>query len=87
MVTLQLEEGFVSTNGYVHAARRRLSGLCAVCGAGTIIRLIPGRFDPDDQRACPECAGFDEPIDQASEHDRIAITISVDTADVGPRLV
>jgi hypothetical protein len=57
MVAKQLEEGFVSSNGVLHAAERRLQGLCAVCGAGKIIQLIPGRFDPDDQRACPVCAG------------------------------
>jgi rRNA maturation protein Nop10 len=57
MVSKQLEEGFVTSNGVLHAAERRLQGLCAVCGAGKIIQLVPGRFDPDDQRACPVCAG------------------------------
>jgi hypothetical protein len=57
MVTKQLEEGYVAANTYLHAAERRLQGLCAVCGAGKIIRLVPGRFDPADDRACPVCAG------------------------------
>jgi hypothetical protein len=57
LTVAQLEEGFVVANTYLHAAERKLQGLCAACGAGRIIALIPGRFDPDDQRACPTCAG------------------------------
>jgi rRNA maturation protein Nop10 len=57
-VCTRLEEGFVISNGYLHAAERTLEGLCAFCGAGKIVTLVPGRFNPDDRRACPICAGF-----------------------------
>jgi hypothetical protein len=59
-VARQFQEGFVTANGVLHAAQRTLDGLCAVCGAGRILQLLPGRFDPEDRRACPECAGLEE---------------------------
>jgi hypothetical protein len=58
MVVKQLEEGFVLANSSVHAAERDLEGLRAICGAGRIVQMIPGYFDPEDQRACPACAGL-----------------------------
>jgi hypothetical protein len=57
MVVKQLEEGFVLDNTSLHAAERDLDGLRAMCGAGRIVQLIPGYFDPDDQRACLACSG------------------------------
>jgi hypothetical protein len=58
MVATQLEEGFVISNLYLHAAERTLDGLCAFCGAGRIVQQVPGRFNPHDGRACPTCAGY-----------------------------
>jgi hypothetical protein len=57
-VATQLEKGFVSSSRYLHAAERILDGLDAFCGAGKIIQLVPGRFDPKDRDACPSCAGY-----------------------------
>jgi hypothetical protein len=39
----------------LHAAARGLGGLNAVCGAGKLVQLVPGRFDPDNPNACPSC--------------------------------
>lgn len=64
-VTNRLEEGFVTANGVLHAAERKLHGLCAICGAGKIIQLIPGRFDPEDHRACRACKGL-AAVDEAA---------------------
>jgi len=39
----------------VHVGVRALSGLKAACGAGRLVQLIPGRFDPDGPDTCPAC--------------------------------
>lgn len=57
MAATVLETGCVASgDGLVHAVRRRLSGATALCGAGSIERMLPGRFDPDAADACPACA-------------------------------
>jgi hypothetical protein len=57
-VATQLEKGFIVSDHFVHAAERILDGLDAFCGAGNIVQLVPGRFDPKDRHACPRCAGY-----------------------------
>jgi hypothetical protein len=52
-----LEAGSIEpVDDLVHAVRRRLTGGTALCGAGLIVRPLPGRFDPDSPDACPACA-------------------------------
>ena len=40
----------------VHAARKTLQGMAAICGAGKIVILLGGRFDPAEEHACASCA-------------------------------
>jgi hypothetical protein len=80
----QLEEGFVAENPYLHAARRNLDGLCAACGAGIIVQVVPGRFDPDDQRACPSCSQIGTSIDLVNRRGTVALP--VDPASLDTRL-
>jgi len=50
------EAGLIeSIDGFIHAVRNKINGPHALCGAGRIARRWPGRFDPADARACPEC--------------------------------
>ena len=52
-----LEAGSIEPADHlVHAVRRRLGGGTALCGAGQIVRVVAGRFDPDSPDACPACA-------------------------------
>jgi hypothetical protein len=52
-----LESGSIEPiDDLVHAVRRRLTGGTALCGAGLIMRIVAGRFDPESQEACPACA-------------------------------
>jgi hypothetical protein len=57
-VATHLEKGFVTSSPYLHAAERTLDGLTAFCGFGKVVQLVPGKFDPEDRRACPACAGY-----------------------------
>jgi hypothetical protein len=55
-VLAQHESGLVAgEDGYVHAVQKKISGDAALCGAGRITQMIPGRFERDDERACPQC--------------------------------
>ena len=57
MAATVLESGYVgSDDEVVHAVRRRLSGATALCGAGAVAKMLPGRFDPDAADACAACA-------------------------------
>jgi hypothetical protein len=57
MAATVLETGCVgSDDRLVHAVRRRLSGAAALCGAGAIEKMLPGRFDPESPDSCPACA-------------------------------
>lgn len=55
MPTTQHEAGFVAADELLHAAQKKISGSVALCGAGRITQPVTGRFDSDDDRACPVC--------------------------------
>jgi hypothetical protein len=50
------EAGFVSADERLHAATKRIDSTSALCGAGKIVQIVPGRFDTDDPAACAGCA-------------------------------
>lgn len=52
----QYETGHVSADERLHAVKKRIDGAIALCGAGRIVQLVPGRFDSDDPRTCSACA-------------------------------
>lgn len=56
----KLQAGVVAdpADGHTHAVRTSLAGNVALCGAGSISRLHPGRFQPDAADACPACAAL-----------------------------
>jgi hypothetical protein len=41
--------------GVVHAVRKSLNGMAAICGAGRIATQLVGRFDPASPDACRAC--------------------------------
>jgi hypothetical protein len=47
----------VVIDGALHIVSKKIAGLFAACGAGRIVQLVAGRFDPEDARSCPECRG------------------------------
>ena len=51
----QFEIGLVTSDDRQHAAKKRVDGAVALCGAGRIVQLVPGRFDSDDPAACEGC--------------------------------
>lgn len=55
MPPTQHEAGLVADDQTVHAARKGISGSVAVCGAGRITEIVPGRFNTDEPDACPNC--------------------------------
>jgi hypothetical protein len=55
MPVTQHEAGTVSSDDLTHAAKKRIDGTSALCGAGRIVQVVPGRFDSDDPNACPMC--------------------------------
>jgi len=55
MPDTQYEAGTVSSDEQLHAAKKRIDGTSALCGAGRIVQVVPGRFDSDDPNACPRC--------------------------------
>jgi hypothetical protein len=57
MPSTQYEAGLVPDDDRVHAAHKRISGTAALCGAGRIAQVVPGRFDSDDPAACRGCVG------------------------------
>jgi hypothetical protein len=62
-VVAALEAGVVTTPGdiRIHAIRKSLHGRKAVCGAGPILGLVPGRFDEVHEEACPDCLALAVP--------------------------
>jgi hypothetical protein len=52
----QYEAGLVSADERLHAVKKRIDGASALCGAGRIVQLVPGRFDADDPMVCADCA-------------------------------
>jgi hypothetical protein len=58
-----LEAGVVTTPGdlRIHAFRKTLGGRRAVCGAGIVLGLVPGRFDEVEEGACPSCLALAMP--------------------------
>jgi len=58
-----MEAGVVTTRGdlRIHAIRKTLGGRRAVCGAGTVLGLVPGRFDEVEEDTCPSCLALAVP--------------------------
>ena len=58
-----LEAGVVTTPGdlRIHAIRKTLHGRKAVCGAGPILGLVPGKFDEVAEDVCPDCLALSVP--------------------------
>ena len=52
----RLEQGLVPGTSALHAIRRTVRGLTAVCGAGAIVTVVAGRFNPGWRESCPDCA-------------------------------
>ena len=67
-----LEAGVVSTPGdlRIHAIRKTLHGRRAICGAGPILGLVPGRFDEVEEEVCPGCLALAVPAQSRSEESR-----------------
>ena len=51
----QFEVGLVPDDDRLHAAKKRIDGAVALCGAGRIVQSVPGRFDSDADAACDGC--------------------------------
>lgn len=54
VATTAYEQGRAA-DGQLHAARKTLQGMKAVCDGSKITVVISGRFDPTVQDACPAC--------------------------------
>ncbi|HET7312231.1 MAG TPA: hypothetical protein VFJ17_13000 [Mycobacteriales bacterium] len=67
-----LEAGVVSAPGdlRIHAIRKTLHGRRAICGAGPILGLVPGRFDDVAEDQCPSCLALAVPAQSRSEDSR-----------------
>ncbi|HET6818381.1 MAG TPA: hypothetical protein VFH66_14230 [Mycobacteriales bacterium] len=67
-----LEAGVVTTPGdlRIHAIRKTLHGHRAICGAGPVLGLVPGRFDDVDDELCPSCLALAVPTQSRSEDSR-----------------
>ena len=50
------ETGLVGADVMRHAARRKLTGRYAACGAGRIVVTLTSRFRVEDPHACAACA-------------------------------
>ena len=63
-----MEAGVVTTPGdiRIHAIRKSLAGRRAVCGAGNVLGLVPGRFDEVESGACPACLALSVPGQRAA---------------------
>jgi hypothetical protein len=51
----QLPVGLIDADHCTHLATRGDAGLEALCGAGPIVRRLPGLWDPTDPIACVNC--------------------------------
>jgi hypothetical protein len=47
--------GLVVADGYIHATKRGMFVLVALCGARRIVHRTPKGFDPAHRLACPDC--------------------------------
>jgi hypothetical protein len=56
MPPTQHEAGQVTDGGVVHAVQKKIGGNVALCGAGKIAVMVPGRFDRENDNICPDCA-------------------------------
>jgi hypothetical protein len=54
LTSVPFERG-IGHDGLVHATRKTLSGMTAICGAGRIGTHLTGRFDPTESNACQDC--------------------------------
>ena len=45
----------------IHAIRKTLHGRKAVCGAGPILGLVPGKFDEVEEDVCTACLALAVP--------------------------
>jgi hypothetical protein len=63
-----LEAGVVTTPGdlRIHAIRKTLHGRKAICGAGPILGLVPGKFDEVQDDVCPDCLALAVPDQRAA---------------------
>jgi hypothetical protein len=55
MPPTQHETGLVDGDTAIHAVQKKITGNQALCGAGRISQPLAGRFDSDDEGACPAC--------------------------------
>ena len=55
MESTRREVGLVDADNCTHVVIPNLSGAAAFCGAGQIVKRIPGWFDPSDPLACGDC--------------------------------
>ena len=49
------EAGRVADDGLLHAVQKKITGNVALCGAGRITQLVPGRFTVDGELSCASC--------------------------------
>jgi len=63
-----LEAGVVggAGDGRVHAVRMTLQGPVALCGVGSIVGGVPGRFADSDRDACYACLAAAMPLQRTS---------------------
>jgi hypothetical protein len=54
LTAVPFERG-VGHDGLIHATRKTLNGMSAICGAGQIGTHLTGRFDPSEPSACQDC--------------------------------
>jgi hypothetical protein len=47
--------GLVEADNHTHLVKRHGHALQAMCGAGPIVRRLPGMWDPEDAIACRNC--------------------------------
>ena len=54
-LTADIGRGLVEHDQGTHAVLDSPGGLTSRCGAGPILRQLPGLFDDSDPLACPRC--------------------------------
>jgi len=57
-VAATIGRGLVERDQETHAVTLTLEGPMSRCGAGPILRQLPGRFDDSDPLACPHCVAL-----------------------------
>lgn len=53
-----MHEAGLAADGRLHAVQKRIGGYVALCGAGPVSSMVPGRFSDDDEQACSACAAM-----------------------------